>query len=326
MDSAKVDRLTPRLSLAIPLLNERQTVPELYRRVSAVLDALSGGPHEMVFIDDGSTDGTPQELGRLATNDPRIRVVVLSRNFGHQAAITAGMDHVSGDVVVTMDGDLQDAPEEIPRLLAEYVKGFDVVYAIRASRQEGALMRACYATFYRTIRWLANIQLPEGAGDFALLSRRVIDEIRRSPERHRYLRGLRAWVGFRQTGIEVNRQARHGGQSKYTFRKLVRLALDGIVSFSAAPLRAATLAGGIAIGIPAIYSIYALVAKIFWQRPPEGFTALIMVITFLAGIQFLLLGVIGEYIGRTYDEVKQRPHYIVDRVIDGTAAPEIERL
>lgn len=322
MDSSTVDRSSPRVSLAIPLLNERQTVPELYRRVSTVLNGLPGGPHEMVFVDDGSTDGTPEELGRLAVTDPRMRVVVLSRNFGHQAAITAGMDYVTGDVVVTMDGDLQDAPEEIPRLLAEYHQGFDVVYSIRASRKEGFLLRTCYAIFYRTIRWLANIHLPESAGDFALVSRRVVDEIQRSPERHRYLRGLRAWVGFRQTGIPVDRQARHGGESKYTIRKLVRLALDGIISFSAAPLRAATFAGAVAISIPLVYSLYALVAKIFWQHAPEGFTALIMVITFLAGIQFLLLGIIGEYIGRTYDEVKQRPHYIVARVVDGTGARE----
>ncbi|MEX0642352.1 MAG: glycosyltransferase [Pirellulales bacterium] len=307
----------PKISVAIPVFNEGSVLPELYRRVANVLADAPGGPHEIVFVDDGSTDGSKELLDVIAQLDPRVTIVALSRNFGHQAALTAGLDHATGDVVVVMDGDLQDTPETIPRFLAEYARGYDVVYAVRRDRKESWPMRLCYAAFYRLIASLADIDLPLGAGDFALLSRRVVDHLRQSQERHRYLRGLRTWVGFKQKGIAVRRAARHSGQPKYTVRKLLQLALDGIFSFSTAPLRAAAVIGSASIAGSLLFACYTLYAKLFLDRAPAGFTALALAITFFAGVQLLFLGIIGEYVGRVYEEVKRRPHYIIDRVVTG---------
>lgn len=308
-------RKFPRISVAIPIFNEEAGLPELHRRVSAVLGELPGGPHEVVFVDDGSRDGSCEWLEALAHVNSCVKVVALSRNFGHQAAITAALDHVTGDAVVIMDGDLQDTPETIPRFLDYYAQGYEVVYALRTDRKEGWLLRTCYALFYKLIARLADIPLPQGAGDFAMLSRRVVQHMRLAPERHRYLRGLRTWVGFRQIGVPVERAARHAGDSKYSFRQLLRLACDGIFSFSVAPLRVVTLVGSGTVAASLIYAAFALYAKWFWGQSPAGFTTLVLAITFLSGVQLLSLGVIGEYVGRVYEEVKHRPHYVVDRVI-----------
>jgi hypothetical protein len=214
-----------------------------------------------------------------------------------------------------MDGDLQDEPKVIPEFLAEYEKGYDVVYAVRQDRKEHWLLRTCYDSFYRLISVLADIELPQGAGDFALVSRRVVEQMKRTGERHRYLRGLRTWVGFRQRGLPVERAARLTGKSKYSLRKLLQLAFDGIFSFSVVPLRAAFLLGCLTIAGSLAFSAYAVFAKVVLGQQTVGFTTLILAITFLAGVQLLFLGVIGEYIGRIYQECKHRPHYVVDRVI-----------
>jgi dolichol-phosphate mannosyltransferase len=308
-------RKFPRISVAIPIYNEEAGLPELHRRVMAVLDTLPGGPHEVVYVDDGSRDSSRAWLESLAQRDGSVKVVALSRNFGHQAAITAALDHVTGDAVVIMDGDLQDTPETIPRFLDQYAQGYEVIYAIRTDRKESWVMRSCYALFYKLIARLADISLPQGAGDFAMLSRRVVKHMRLTPERHRYLRGLRTWVGFRQIGVPVERAARHAGESKYSFRQLLRLAFDGIFSFSVVPLRFVTLIGTGAVAASVFYAVFALCAKWFWGQSPAGFTSLVLAIIFLSGVQLLSLGVIGEYLGRVYEEVKQRPHYVVDRVI-----------
>jgi dolichol-phosphate mannosyltransferase len=305
----------PRVSVAIPLYNESEGFPELLGRLTGVLDAIPGGPHEMVFVDDGSADGTFERVAAAAAADPRIVGVSLSRNFGHQAALSAALDHATGDVVVVMDGDLQDPPEAIPTLIAEYQKGFDVVYVRRTARKEGLLLRASYYLFYRMIAVLSNVELPLDAGDFGLLSRRVVEEVKAIPERHRYLRGLRSWVGFRQTGVAVERAARAAGKSSYTPAKLLRLAFDGIFAFSMAPLRAAALLGLAAIGGSLIFAAYAVYVKFVLGRSPVGFTALILVLTFFSGVQLLSLGVIGEYLGRVYEETKGRPRYVVDRKV-----------
>jgi len=305
----------PRISVAVPVYNEESVLPDLLKRTLAVLDELPGGPHEIVLVDDASSDGSWPILEQATRDEPRVVAVSLSRNFGHQAALSAALDYVSGDVVVIMDGDLQDPPEAIPRLLAEYADGCDVVYAVRVKRKEGLLLRLCYVLFYRTIALLANIELPVGAGDFALMSRRVADLIRRSPERQRYLRGLRTWYGFRQKGIEIEREARHSGKSKYTLRRLFRLAFDGVFAFSVIPLRLAAALGLIAVSCSVGYALYAAFVRLFLDRSPAGFTALIFAITFLSGVQLFFLGVIGEYIGRIYEEVKQRPHYVVQEVL-----------
>jgi dolichol-phosphate mannosyltransferase len=229
--------------VAIPIYNELELLPELLQRVGAVLHELPGGPHEIVIVDDGSTDGSRQALLRAAAADVRLVVVALSRNFGHQAALSAALDHVTGDVVVLMDGDLQDPPEAIPLLVGTHLEGYDVVYARRVRRKETWLLRVSYATFYRILARLSNVELPVDAGDFGLMSRRVVDQLRLAPERHRYLRGLRAWAGYAQIGVTIERAARAGGESKYSLRKLIALACDGFFSFSVAPLRAAAILG-----------------------------------------------------------------------------------
>jgi glycosyltransferase involved in cell wall biosynthesis len=303
----------PRISVAIALYDEQEVFPELLRRLTAVLDVLPGGPHEMVFVDDGSTDSTFELVTAAAATDPRIVGLSLSRNFGHQAALSAALDNTSGDVVVVMDGDLQDPPEEIPRFVEQHGLGFDVVYARRVRRQERWPLRASYFLFYRLISALADTRLPVDAGDFALLSRRVVDEVTAIPEHHRYLRGLRTWVGFEQTGIAVERSPRAGGTPGYSIGKLFRLAFDGVFSFSTAPLRAAAL-GGLVVTVGAmLYAAYAIYVKLVLGESPEGFTTLIIAITFFSGVQLLFLGIIGEYLGRVFEETKGRPLYVVAR-------------
>jgi len=308
---ANVLRDWPRISVAVPVYNEASSISELIARITAVLDRQPAGPHEIVFADDGSSDASAQLLLEAAERDARIVVVSLSRNFGHQAALSAALDHASGDVVVLMDSDLQDTPETIPRFVDEYRKGNDVVYAVRVRRKEGFWLRASYDLAYRMIGALSRIDIPCGAGDFSLMSRRVVDLVRTSKERQRYLRGLRSWVGFPQTGIEVERGARHAGESKYWFMSLLRLMFDGVFAFSIVPLRVTTSIGLIAVLLTTLFGAYSVYAKLMLDQSPQGFTALILAIVFLAGVQLIFLGVIGEYIGRIYEEVKERPHYIV---------------
>jgi dolichol-phosphate mannosyltransferase len=303
-----------RLSVAIPVHNEERVLPELLARVQGVLNGLPLGPHEIVLVDDGSTDRTFEILCEAARKDSRIVAISLSRNFGHQAAITAALDHVSGDAAVVMDGDLQDVPEVIPEFLAKFREGYDVVYAQRVRRKEPLALRFCYFVFYRLMARLSSIPLPLDSGDFALMSRRVVDHIRRMPEHHRYLRGIRSWVGFRQVGIPVERAERHSGKSKYSLAHLMKLALDGIFAFSIVPIRAAALFGAFVMFVGTLYALYSVYAKIFLKQSPQGFTALIVAVTSLSGIVLFFLGVIGEYVGRIYEETKARPHYIIGRI------------
>lgn len=310
-----------RLSVAIPLHNEETVLPELLRRTLAILDALPGGPHELLFVDDGSTDRTVSLVHAAAEHDPRIVLVTLSRNFGHQAALSAALDHVTGDAVVVMDGDLQDIPEAIPNLVERFREGFDVVYAQRTGRKEAWPLRLSYFLFYRLMARLSDVRLPLDTGDFGLMSRRVVDEIRRMPEHHRYLRGLRSWVGYRQTGVAVERSERHSGKSKYGFLRLLKLAADGLFAFSIVPIRAAALLGGTAIAASMLFGFYAVLQKVVFHKSPQGFTALLLLITFLSGVFLFFLGVIGEYVGRIYEETKRRPNYIVGEVFRSRSHP-----
>lgn len=309
----------PRISVAIPLHDEALVISDLMQRVTAVLDELPGGPHEIVLVDDGSEDRTFELIRGAAAHDDRVVGVRLSRNFGHQAALTAALETVTGDVAIVMDGDLQDRPEEIPRFLAEYEKGYDVVFAQRTQRKESLALRASYFTFYRLLNRLSELDVPVGSGDFALLSRRVIDQLNLLPERQRYLRGLRTWIGFRQTGIPIQRDRRE--PSRTTVNQLW-LAFDGIFAFSVTPLRAAWILGAIASGAASLYALWAVYERLFLGTSPQGFTALIVAITFFAGIQLLFLGLIGEYLGRVYDEAKRRPHFVVTEIVrsGGTAS------
>lgn len=304
-----------RLSVAVPVHNEESVLPELLRRLTAVVDRISGGPHEIVFVDDGSIDRSREVLESLALKDPRIVVIVLSRNFGHQAALSAALDNVSGDATVVMDADLQDAPEAILEFVEKFHEGYDVVYAQRTKRKEPWWLRLCYKVFYRLMSALADVRLPLDAGDFGLMSRRVVSLVRNMPEHHRYLRGLRGWVGFRQIGIIVERDPRYAGKSKYTSLRLLRLAFDGILSFSVVPIRAAAILGLIAIGLSGSFTVYSAWVRLVLHRSPQGFAAMITIVTFLSGVQLLFLGVIGEYVGRIFEELKARPIYVVANVI-----------
>ncbi len=310
--------ITRRVTIAIPIHNEEEVLPALLARVIAVLDATPGGPHELLLVDDGSRDRSLTLLEAAARKDPRITVVVLSRNFGHQAALTAAFDHARGDVMLLMDGDLQDPPEALPALLARLDEGYDVVYVRRTRRKEPFWLRASYHVAYRIIASLSRIALPADAGDFAILSRRAIDAVRNLPERQRYLRGLRSWVGFRQTGLDVERAARAAGVSKYSLRRLIGLALDGAFAFSTAPLRFIGVAGGITLLGSIAFSLFAIYAKLVLGRSPQGFTALTVLGTLVGGMILLSLWIIGEYVGRIYEEVKRRPVYLVDRVVGRT--------
>jgi dolichol-phosphate mannosyltransferase len=305
-----------RLSVAIPVFNEEAVLPELLRRVRAVLDGVPGGPHELLIVDDGSGDGSVALLEAAARADARVRVVILSRNFGHQAAFSAALTYATGSAVVLMDGDLQDAPEAIPEFLARFEQGYDVVYARRVRRKEGLPLRAAYWISYRLIGRLARIELPLDAGDFALLSRRVVDALNALPERQRYLRGLRTWVGFRQIGVDIERHERWAGRPKYRFGRLVQLAFDGILAFSVAPLRAAAVIGAAGMGLSVLFAMYSVYVRLALGQSPQGFTALIVAFTFLSGIQLFFMGIIGEYVGRVYEESKGRPTFIVARVIE----------
>ena len=304
-----------RLSIGIPIHNEEEILPELLTRLSAVLDAIPGGPHEVVFVDDGSTDGSRRLLTAAARADSRITIISLSRNFGHQAALGAALDFAKGDAVVLMDGDLQDEPEIIPELVRLHQAGADVVYTRRASRKEGLLLRLAYKLYYRIVSSVAEVPMPLDSGDFSLLGARVVSALRRMPERQRYLRGLRAWVGFTQTSVDVQRGARAGGRAKYTTWRLMQLALDGICSFSVVPLRAATFAGLAAIALAVAFTIYAVYVRITGGPTPAGFTASVLIVTLLSGVELLVLGVIGEYLGRIYAETKGRPPYIVAEIV-----------
>ncbi|HXH63178.1 MAG TPA: glycosyltransferase family 2 protein [Gemmatimonadales bacterium] len=309
-----------RVSVAIPLFNEERGVDELLRRVNEVLDRVPGGPHEIVCVNDGSTDGTLAALERAVATNPRLVVVALSRNFGHQTALTAALEYVTGDVTVVMDGDLQDPPEVIPTFLDHFRRGYDVVYAQRVGRQESWWLRTSYFLFYRLLARLSSIALPLDAGDFSLMSRRVVEGLRSAPERNRYLRGLRTWIGFRQLGVPVPRPERYAGSSHYSVWALLRLAFDGIFAFSIVPLRAAAILGAGAIAASGLYVFWALYAKFILRESPQGFTTLIVAIIFLSGVNLLFLGIVGEYVGRVYEEVKRRPLYVVDNVRRGTGS------
>lgn len=303
------------LSVVVPLFNESATVEELHRRLTAALAPL--GDYEVVLVDDGSHDGTWAMLRSLAAEDRHLRLVRLSRNFGHQAALSAGIDTARGDAIVLIDGDLQDPPELIPTLVAKWQEGFDVVYAVRSSRAGEARLRlAAISLFYRLLAVVTSTEIPRDVGDFRLLSRRAADTLRRMPERARFLRGMTGWIGFRQTGVEYARDARFAGESKYPFGSLLRLALDGIVSFSLAPIRFVTAIGFALVVFCMGVLAWSLYVRFFTRHHPQGWTSVIVVLLLLGGVQLLSLGVIGQYVARIFEESKQRPLYLVDETVE----------
>jgi polyisoprenyl-phosphate glycosyltransferase len=313
-----------RYSIVIPIFNEEAVLPLLLHRLDALL-ALLDAPTEAILVDDGSRDCSAIVLEAKAKDDPRYRFIKLSRNFGHQIAITAGMDASRGDAIVVMDADLQDPPEVIGEMIARWKEGYDVVYARRRSREgESVFKKKTAALFYKLLSWISSVEIPSDVGDFRLIDRKVLDAFRSMPERDRFVRGMVAWLGFKQTAVDFDRPARVAGETKYPFWKMLRLAVTGVIGFSDAPLRIA-IWGGLAIsGFAILYGIYVIGLWLAHSSLVEGWSSTIIVISFLCGMNMLMTGIIGLYIGRIHAEVKRRPLYVVEKYtgFDRTEKPK----
>ena len=298
-------------SIVIPIYNEEESFPALVRRLREVMDRLDG-PAEVVLVDDGSRDGSYELMAAVNREDPRFKLLQLSRNFGHQIAITAGMDAAAGQAVIVMDADLQDPPEVILQMAARWQEGFEVVYAVREHREGETVFKRKTATlFYGLQRRLAEIDQPVEVGDFRLVDRKALDAFLQMRERNRYVRGMFSWVGFRQTAVPYVRASRQAGESKYPLRKMLRLALDGFVGFSTAPLRFALTLGLVMAVASVLYGITAIAVKLAGVAYVPGYASLLVTITFLSGVQLMVIGMVGQYVGRIYDEVRARPLYLV---------------
>lgn len=309
----------PRFSVIVPVLNEEANIPTLCRRVEQVL---ASEPYELLIVDDGSTDGSVTAVQAEQERNAAVNLIQLSRNFGHQAALSAGLDHAEGDAVIFMDADLQDPPELLPLLIERWQEGFEVVFAVRRRRRGGVWKRGSYFLFYRLFRRLADIDIALDSGDFALIDREVANALRLLPERNRFLRGLRSWVGFRQIGVEYDRPERLAGAPKYTVRKLVKLAADGILAFSSAPLRLASYLGFLTAMAGVAYLLFAIAGRLRSGAIPQGWTSQIAIELVVGGVNLVMLGIVGEYLARVYEEAKRRPSYIVR---DPTKAPDRDR-
>ena len=310
----------PDYSFVIPVFDEEDNLEELYRRLTAVLDRLDG-PAEVLLIDDGSSDRSYEVMLSLHERDPRYKALSLSRNFGHQIAITAGVDHSRGRAVIIMDADLQDPPELVIELAARWREGYDVVYGVRETRagEPGWKRRSTYV-YYRLLRRLTDLEIPADAGDFRLVDRRAVDAVAGLRESNRYLRGLYTWVGFRQVGVPYERPGRHAGVTKYPFRKLAKLAADGVVSFSNVPLRLALNLGFVVSLLAFVAGIASIVLKVAGVYSPPGWASQVVFTSLIGGVQLIVIGVMGEYVGRIYEEVKRRPLYFLSDSRGITAA------
>jgi dolichol-phosphate mannosyltransferase len=310
------------VSIVSPIYNEAECLPLFRERLAAVLEGI-GCPYEVVLVNDGSNDATAGLIDSYHHTDSRWRGLHLARNFGHQAAITAGLDAARGDAVIVMDSDLQDAPEAIPALLEKWREGYQVVYAIRTDRKEAAWKRAAYKTFYRLLSAISDTPIPVDSGDFSLMDRAVVEALKGLPERRRFVRGLRSWVGFKQIGIPIERGARIAGEVKYSRKKLFGLASDGLFSFSWIPLRLLTLSGVAAVLVSLVYLAVIVVLRLLGTFDVPGWTTVVFLLVCFGGMQLLGLGLVGEYVGRMYDEVKGRPVYLVaSRSGDGPTEDE----
>lgn len=317
MNELPVDRraaVKPRYSLVIPIFNEEAVLPLLVRRVAGVLDRLDG-PAEAIFVDDGSRDTSAIFLRGIVVGEPRFRLIELSRNFGHQIAITAGMDAAAGEAVIVMDADLQDPPEVVLDLVAKWKEGFDIVYARRLRREGETLFKRLSANlFYRLLEKMTEVDIPRDVGDFRLVGRKALDTFRGMPEQDRFVRGMFGWMGFRQTAVPFERAARAAGETKYPLWKMLRLAMNGIVSFSDKPLRLALWAGLAVSGMAALFGVFAILSWLFRSGVMAGWTSTVLIVSFLSGINLFVTGIIGLYVGRIHAEVKRRPLYVVDRL------------
>ncbi|MBS1846911.1 MAG: glycosyltransferase family 2 protein [Actinobacteria bacterium] len=308
--------MTPVFSIVIPIFNEAETLPELANRLTPVIDSLDD-TCEVVLVDDGSTDESFELMRRIHDADTRYRVLRLSRNFGHQVALTAGLDHARGAAVILMDGDLQDPPEVIEAMVEKWRAGYQVVYAVRDDRDGESKFKLSTARwFYRFIDRLSTVEMPVDAGDFRLVDRMAVDSVNAMGEHHRYLRGMFAWVGYDQIGVHYSREARFAGETKYPLRKMLGFATDAIVSFSTVPLRIALMLGFVVSFIAVLGGVIALLCKVFGVAVAPGWVSIVFITAFLGGIQLVVLGFIGEYIARIHEEVKQRPQYLLRETLD----------
>ena len=297
-------------SIAAPVFNEIEIVSEFYRRVKDVMEAL-GEPWELILVDDGSADGSTEKILELAALDSHVKPVIFARNFGHQIAITAGIDHAQGEAIIILDADLQDPPEVIPDLIERWKEGYEVVYAVRAEREgESFFKKITASVFYRLIYRITDVKIPLDTGDFRLLDQQAADILREMRERHRFPRGMAAWIGFRQIGVPYKRAARFAGETKYPFKKMLRLALDAITGFSYFPLQLATYFGFFCAGVSAVAIPVVIVLRLTGCQAFLGQASTLIAVLFLGGVQLISLGIVGEYLGRIYSEVKGRPLYI----------------
>ncbi len=303
-------------SVILPVFNEESNLDSLYTRITGVMQRL-GPSYEIIFVNDGSRDRTQEYAVALHHKDKKVKIVSFSRNFGHQTAVSAGLKYASGEIIAILDADLQDPPEVLPDFFNKIREGYDTVYAIRTNRKENALKRFVYSLFYRILRTVANIDIPLDSGDFCVMNRRMVDAINMLPERNRFVRGLRSWVGFRQTGLTYERAARASGTSKYTMSKLFKLAFDGIFSFSYVPLQLITWLGFAGMLTAFFGSVWAVYQRFFTPNynAVPGFATTIILIMFIGGLQLFSLGVVGEYMRRMFDEIKARPQYIIDTTV-----------
>lgn len=311
----------PKLGLIIPCYNEEVVLPQLLAGLEQMRQEASCAIH-VLFIDDGSRDRTFELITQASVKDPGIACLRFSRNFGHQTAVAAGLRYVEGDVIGVLDADLQDPPAVMLKMVEQWRAGYDVVYGVRQNRKEGVLLRGAYALFYRLLKRVANVELPLDAGDFCVMDRRVVDCLKRMPEHAPFIRGLRGWVGFKQTGFPYDRAARVGGESKYDFSKLLNLAVQGLVSFSSVPLRLATWFGLFASAVGFCLMFWALVSALVLDKVPPGWASLAVMVLFFGGVQLIVMGIIGEYVGRIFDEVKNRPHFIIDSSVGWVVKPD----
>ena len=307
-----------KLSIVIPMYYEEEVVNECYNRLEKVLTNLNGYDYEIIFVNDGSKDKTLELLSEIAKNNQKVKILSFSRNFGHQAAVTAGLQYVTGDVILIIDADLQDPPELIPDMLKLWEEGNEVIYGERKSREGESKFKLFTASmFYKTLNALSDVEIPKNTGDFRLVDRKVVDTINSMPEHNKFLRGLFSWVGYKQIPFEYEREERFAGKTKYPLRKMLKLASDGIISFSTKPLKLVGLLGFISIVISILILIYALLSYFLkLNQLSAGWTSLMVAITFFAGVQLLSIWLMSEYIGRIYDETKQRPQFIINKKIN----------
>ena len=317
MDSRK------KIAIVIPAYNEEDNVEIAYKRLKEVLDS-TNYDYELIFVDDGSKDNTLSKLLELYEKDKKVKVISLSRNFGKEIALSAGLDYVDADAVIPFDVDLQDPPEVIPKLIAKFEEGYDVVNAVRIKREgETFLKRFTSKAFYKIINILSDIEIPQDVGDFRLISKAALNAVKQIRERKRFMKGIFAWVGFKTTSVYYERAPRHAGKTKWNYFKLINLAIEGITSFSIAPLRLASLLGLFVSFVAFLYAMWIIIQKLVYGNPVKGYPSIMVAILFLGGVQLITIGIIGEYVGRIYEEVKQRPLYIVKKIWDKDNKEEI---